>query len=495
MPARDDSVIRGSLIACVIFLVLSLVLNFLLWRWGNTSSLEASEANARLQSTSAEVRKQSDQLNLMKAMIGASEVTEAEFEQMRESAAGDEEMQQILTDYDTAMSYFGPDIDPSQKNFAALPEYLVNVIRERVTEYNRVSDLREQDVANAEAAAQNARDAQAMAEQRLAQLQEELEAKTAQFEQDRQAMKVANAQLQDLVTNQANQSRQKIDELTRQIADLQKQTETLLQTVDLQRRRINTLQNTGFEVAQGKVAYTRPGDRLVQINLGSADALRPGVTFGVFDSEQTQVTEATPKATIEVVALRGAHLADARIVSDPQVSNPIIPGDIVYSPFWAPGREVRIALAGAIDIDGDGRDDTPTVRGLIESAGAEVAATVNEGGEGGSQGKLDSGIRFLVVGERPELPAADAADAELTQRAEEEMARFGAALDEARQLGITVIPAYKLLGFLKTIDDSLTIPLGTSARASDFPPVPVSPGRRQPRDISGLYQNAPQRSN
>lgn len=493
MPARDDSVIRGSLITCVIFLVLSLVLNFLLWRWGDTSATEAADAKTGLQKVNATVQKQTDQLAYLKAMIGVGEVNEAEFEQYAQSAADDPDLQKIAADYETAMSYFAPDVDQSRKNLLALPEYLVGVIRERVQQYNNMSQMRQEDLARAQADVKNARDAQALAQEQQAQAQTELQNKIEEFEKNRQEMKVANAKLQDLVSNQAATFRAQSDESSKKIAQLETKTNELIETVDQQRQRINTLQNAEFEVVQGEVTYTRPGDRLVLINLGSADALRPGVSFGVFDAEQTKVTEATPKATIEVVAIRRDHLAEARIVSDPKITEPIIPGDVVYSPFWSPGREVRIALAGTIDINGDGRDDTPLVRGMIESAGAEVAAVVNPAEGQAASGELDGGIRFLVVGEKPEV--AESADPDQTQRIQEGLAEMGKTIDQARQLGITIIPAYKLLNFLSRMDDSLTVPLGGSARGADFPPLPAADGRRVPSGLSGLYEAAPPRSN
>ncbi len=56
MAARDDSVIRGSLIACLIFLVLSLALNFFFWRWGNEQSRVATQAKESLNGAKDEIR-------------------------------------------------------------------------------------------------------------------------------------------------------------------------------------------------------------------------------------------------------------------------------------------------------------------------------------------------------------------------------------------------------------------------------------------------------
>ena len=70
MVARDDSVIRGSFIACMIFLVLSIALNFLLWRWGNLASIDEASATDRLNTVQTQVQQMQGQAMRMKAMLG-----------------------------------------------------------------------------------------------------------------------------------------------------------------------------------------------------------------------------------------------------------------------------------------------------------------------------------------------------------------------------------------------------------------------------------------
>ncbi|MGV3486908.1 MAG: hypothetical protein ACO1RT_21010, partial [Planctomycetaceae bacterium] len=137
MVARDDSVIRGSLIASLIFLVLSLALNFFLWRWGDTQATEAERANGQLASANDSLRKKTSQADLMKAMLGAGEVSEATFELLRESATGDAEMEAVEQDFVRNMAYFGPEVDAANRNYSKLPEYLVNAIRSRNDQYNQ----------------------------------------------------------------------------------------------------------------------------------------------------------------------------------------------------------------------------------------------------------------------------------------------------------------------------------------------------------------------
>ena len=490
MPARDDSVIRGGLIACAIFLVLSLIANFLFWHMGNTAAQDAANANTQLQSANASVQTLTGRVNYLLGVMGIGDFTEAELNNMAESASGDANMEKAVADVQNALSYFGLEYDSSSKNLIALPGYLTTQIRTLSDQYNNAVAQQQQEKARADAEIKVARDAQAAAEDLQKVAEKEVEQLRVQFEEDRNKMKIENGELQDKVNRAVAEHRAAQQRSDRQIQSLQQEKGNLLATIETQRRELNELRNSEFEVAQGAVTYTRAGDQAVMIDLGSADALRTGVKFEVYDANETRVTGAKPKAMVEVVAIRDAHVAEARLIGSSVVNNPIIPGDKIYSPFWAPGRRVRVALAGSIDVDRDGRagpEDIDILKGAIQSAGAEVAAVVEPGGRRTGK-ELDSGIRFLVVGERTEV--SQDADQEATDRQRREMVEMGAIIDEARQLGITIIPAEKLVGFLRSIDDSITVPLGAAARGGDFRPTPTPPGRRAQQDISGAYRRS-----
>ena len=79
---------------------------------------------------------------------------------------------------------------------------------------------------------------------------------------------------------------------------------------------------------------------------------------------------------IEVTHLLSPHLAEARIVED-DLSNPLMPGDQIFSPSWEPGRAEHFALAGFIDIDGDGNSDRQRVHDLIALNGGVIDEEVD----------------------------------------------------------------------------------------------------------------------
>lgn len=486
MVARDDSVIRGSLIASLIVLVLSLALNFFLWRWGDTQSIEAERANSQLANANDALRKKTSQADLMKAMLGAGEVSEANLAMLRESVGGDADMEAIERRFVQDMAYFGPEVDVANRNYTYLPEFLVNAIRARNDQYGQareeVTTIRTQ----ADSDVDNARKAQQEAEQNRDSSIAKLEKATTEFSEDRDKMKLAGEEMKDDLNKTVGDFQKFRKVATDEKTQLLGQLDSRANTIENQRQELNRLRSDKFESVQGEIQYVVPPGNLVLINLGSADSLRAGVQFGVIAADTINLQDAPVKATIEVVKVLNANSSQARVIGSASYRNPLIPGDKIYSPFWAPGRKVKIALAGEIDIDGDGRSDIDQLRSMIELAGAEVAAVITK--TGAVEGKLDASVRFLVIGEQPDLGNANTASGEQNAQALAEIGRIKA---EAVEKGVTVIPAWKLQAYLKTINDSITTPLGSAVRGDDFPPEAIrSPsGRGNESVLPEMYRN------
>ena len=487
MVARDDSVIRGSLIACLIFLVLSLALNFLLWRSANTSSADATAAGDRLRTVQENVTSQENQLRRLKAMLGVGGFTQAEIDEMKQNASADPEMQAIEDRFTKDMAYFGAEVDAQNRNYPALPEYLVAAIRTRNEQYGMALDDTNKIRTDADADIANARKQQELAEEQRDAANKKVATLSQEFDEDRARMNTDNEKNRDKLTTLSQDFdafRQTARTEANQLVGKNKQMQS---TIDTQKLQLNQLRADKFETTQGEIRYVVAGGNVVTINLGSADALRPGVTFGVIDGDETRLQDAKVKATIQVSQIQGPHLAQGRVVARPNISSPIIPGDKIFSPFWAPGRVVKIALAGDIDIDGDGRSDNSAIKGQILAAGAEVAAEISS--TGAVTGTLDPTIRFLVVGQDPD--SIDDSNAQA-------IATLGNVKARAAELGLTVIPAWKLEAYLKTIDDTVTTPLGSAVRGEDFPPETTIDSRRIPNDRAPIYdaqQEGMQRGN
>lgn len=485
MAARDDSVIRGSLITCLILLVLSIALNIFLYLLSDRRGTESTVAKDRLTAVQRNVGELNDKLTRLKQMLGQGFFSQAELDGMIENVSSDPEMQAIETRFARDMAVFDDTIQPQDRNYPRLPEYLITTLRNRNEQLTNSQQQADSIRTDATADVDNARKAQQIAEQnskdannRIAVLDSDYKAKRAEDQLAKEKTRDELTKLSDDL-NTVRQEKTVVERASQQ-------EKTVLQgTIDSQRKRINTLTNTKFETSQGEIRYVMDRGEVVNINLGSADALRPNVTFGVIDRDEIRTDNAPVKANVQVTKILGPHLAQARVITRPDIRTPIIPGDKVYSPFWAPGRTVKIALAGEIDIDDDGRPDNDAIKAQIAAAGAEVVAELDENNN--KIGTLDSSVRFLVVGEKPEISEVESLDPDQASNAEI-VAGIGAYVEQAGQYGITIIPGWKLQAFLRTIDDSLTTPLGSAARGDDFQPESQIGTRRVPSDIADMYR-------
>ncbi len=180
---------------------------------------------------------------------------------------------------------------------------------------------------------------------------------------------------------------------------------------------------------QGRIAEVSNKGDVVWINLGKADGLRRGVIFNVLNSEDGTMAVARPKAKIEVVELVGEKLSRCKVVTNND-SRSIQRGDSIYSPVWQPGQRAEFALVGKMDLDGDGRDDRDKLKALIEDNGGLVTFDLPPTGK--ATGELTVDTRWLVLGEDAKL-LEDWRNLEL----------------RSKNLGISMIPLDKLLGFLK----------------------------------------------
>ncbi|KLU05102.1 hypothetical protein RISK_002864 [Rhodopirellula islandica] len=477
MAARDDSVIRGSLIACLIFLVLSLALNFFLWSWGDTQAETAAGANERLQARGNELQTMQSEATLMKAMLGVGGLSQAQFDQLTSSTGGDPEIEAIEQNFARDMALFGPEVDPQNRNYPALPEFLVNAIRNRNVQYSQARDEATQIRSQADSDIEVARKAQEVAEQSRDDANKKLETEQSKFAEDRQQMKLTTERTSDSLQKKITEFTTYRNKVTAEINELQQLETRLSSTIENQRQELVRLRSTNFESTQGLISYVYRDGNVVTINLGSADELTPGVTFGVIDGDETRLQDAKIKATIQVTKLLGDHRAEARVVAFPEIRYPIIPGDQIYSPFWSPGRRVKIALMDNIDIDDDSRPDTTEISSMIRAAGAEVAAILRT--DGTQEGTFDSSVRFLVIGESERLDdQADNAS---------EIEAVGKAKAKATENGVTIIPAWKLQAYLKTIDDSLTTPLGSAVRGRDFAPEKSTAPQSLPNSLPKIF--------
>jgi hypothetical protein len=172
----------------------------------------------------------------------------------------------------------------------------------------------------------------------------------------------------------------KIAELTQANEDIRKKADDDVKKALLENKKRDTtiktlrvaLDEVRLELAQYKEAQTqikadaRTDWKIVRmdqrgtrpyINLGSADRVRPQLTFSIHSLGLDGKMSPESKGTLEVVTILGDHLSQTRItgVKDPN-KNPILEGDVLYNPLWNPSLKKHVAIAGLIDLSGVSRD-------------------------------------------------------------------------------------------------------------------------------------------
>ncbi|MGL4944134.1 MAG: hypothetical protein ACRC46_13215 [Thermoguttaceae bacterium] len=257
-----------------------------------------------------------------------------------------------------------------------------------------------------------------------------LDTQVAQLTADKQKIE---DDLRSQVTNAEGEKKQALDEKKRAVDASSVLTQELA-----------NLKTPLVEHGDGEVIAVSQGRGIVTLNLGSDDGLRVRMVFTVYDSNvlginlprahagdendyvcsvcKRQEKLDIAKASIEVTRITGPHSSEARILED-KVSNPIMTGDIVYTPIWKPGQKIHFALEDGLEIPGLGartgetgvshgdikKESLDIVRNLIASNGGEIDAWIDE--EGKLQGKVTHETTYVILGDpSKQSPTKEAKD-------------------------------------------------------------------------------------
>ncbi len=415
---------QGLQIALIVFVILTIglgVSTFMLYKKTEELTLKTKQAT----DDSAAAKKncdlvQADKNTLMKDMLGF---------------LPSEKMDAITADFNKDMETYASTLDAATRNYRRVLAYLNDELGKKnvalAEQLKSVQELKDT-LARVEIVKQPQIDeAQAGQKAAIADLASERE----KFNTDRGAFTGKTTTIEDTLVKT-----QKGADLVSKEAQLKlkKAEELLASTVkneQLKNEQVKKLTATTFESPSGKIRWVNQRERTVWIDLGRADALPRQLTFAVFSGNTQNVTSAAKKGGIEVSQILGDHLSECRIVDD-NISDPLLPGDVVHTPLWTPGVREKFAFTDGMDIDGDGTDRPDALRNLITMSGGEVVAELSDKGE--RKGQMDANTRFLIVGK------------EQTDKTSEVLSKARTAmLREAEKLGVQNI---SLADFLRRID-------------------------------------------
>lgn len=470
MAKRESQGLQIALILFVMITVVLAVTTFVFFRQAEQMAKEVAAAEKKAEDAKAFGETQSYWNQYFMHILGAKPLDPAAFEIVLQSVEGDEAMAGVHASFESDVKTFGEGLPEETVNYRDLPPNILQAVRKLNTantgllesnnqliaerDQMRADSLREIDLARTGQKA--AEDERSSAQEDFTTRREEL--KTTQEKQ----FADYDSKIKEVTTLVA------VREKTIQERDSELKAKD--NTIVKQKDTITELRDEPFEAPDGRIAWVNQASRTVWVNLGMADGLRRQTTFSVYDHDAMNVApgaggkigndeEASRrkvderKGMIEITRVIDQHLAEARIVDD-YTADPILPGDQIFSPAWKPGRKVRFALVGFMDIDGDARSDRELVRNIISMGGGIIDAEVHD--DGAVEGELSANTRYLVRGTPP-----DGSDPKV-------MTAYTNLIGQAEKLGIQEINLLMLLDLMGYKAEVRTIGLGKNADPLQF---------------------------
>ncbi len=454
--ARENQGLQIALIIFVILTILLGVFTFLFFRHYEEAAQKAKQFDEEAQRQTKTAR-DIEAVNIeLRKIIGFDP-----------SEKLDSMQQQFAKD----MEIYGPDVEEANRSYRKVLAHQLTVIQAKNASLQLVQEQLQQAKNKIEALEAEKSPLIAQQEKRATDAEADRDSERQKFNQDRQTLTQTQAQLQSRWETAQRESQAAMEKLQADLAAVTSRLQDAERRYKDTREQLDSVKKPTFELAHGKIRWVNQRAGTVWINLGRADALAPQTTFAVYSGETRDVTKAVKKASIEVTQILGDHLAEARITED-NIADPILPGDVIHTPIWSPGEQQRFALTDGMDLDKDGREDLETVKALVTSGGGIVAAWIDTK-TGDLHGAITASIDYLVLGEEPTSSTPKAV-----------VETRGNVLRRAQQLGIRVISLQELLNRMGYRNQTPVVRYGPGANPADFRAQP--PEGRQPTSTGNV---------
>jgi hypothetical protein len=277
-----------------------------------------------------------------------------------------------------------------------------------------------------------------------AQVKEERDSHTNAFQEQSNL----NASQRDRIQKLNRDSQEEKDQSERAIKKLSDKNTDLQKNFDrLAKKASKTEDYVAYEKPLGKIAAIDQHGTYAFINLGTADNVKPQLTFSVFSGTDSYRAGQEPKASLELIRAIGPHESEVRIsnVREPG-RDPVMRGDLIYNPAWSPTLKQHIALAGVIDITGDGTDSAAEVVRNLRKQNIVVDAYLDLR-DATVHGEITRETNYLVMGTTPSLDATAGIEqaASINEKKRDISQRMHEMEDTARLKGVATLPARRFL--------------------------------------------------
>ena len=422
-------------------------------------SLQAALADGRKKSTDADTARD-EASKLKKDIIGVPD---------------SERIEELSNQFAEDMKKYGGAYSQETQFYRPLVEKMYQTILDRNKELVDAKDENQRLKENFEKR-EAGKDAQIkeLADKVNAQAQD-LKAREETFSNDRAKFaEQGNKYMEDLKTSQKDAATEKSNlEASNQAAT--KQLDKTKELAKKLRAENTSLTNQTMDFPDGEISRVNQRNGTVWVDIGKADNLNPLVTFAVYPADASDLGKGAKKASIEVTQILADHLAEARILDD-KVTDPIVPGDKIHTPIWSPGDKRHFALAGYMDINGDGKNNMALLRDLISMNGGVVDCDVDPRGK--VNGEISPQTRYLVLGDKPSEKGDTTG-----------LAAYSKIREEAESLGIQKISLGDMLERMGYKAQSQVVNFGVGANPKDFKPKPEGGVNRvSSGNVSEIYK-------
>jgi hypothetical protein len=214
------------------------------------------------------------------------------------------------------------------------------------------------------------------------------------------------------------------------------------------------------------------GGGTVYINLGSADNVKPQLTFSVHASGPSGRIVPASKGSVEVESVLEPHLSRGRVIAakDPG-RDPIVRGDVLYNPTWDPQSKRHVALAGIMDMTGSGHDSFDELKRYLERNNVIIDAYLDPKDLTIKGKGITPSTDYLILGTGQEIAQENRASRE-KDRVERRDRAIQELMNQAQQSGVKTLSLrhyLDLIGYRVPRTDS---ELGSAARPSYRPELP-----------------------
>jgi hypothetical protein len=434
MASRESQGLQVALILFVMITVVLAVTTYLYFRKSEEKIRQADVAVKEAKDAKANEASMQFKLQLLKHMLGYDRKTDPELVSIKAGIGADPQMEEIMANYDQDIAMYGGGLPGQNLDYRSLPGILISTINDRNKNLADASTSHEKLVTEHKAELDEQKQLAASAVKVRDDKVAELEQERLKFNTDRTRITQENQRVASVLPARQKEFEQTTGAMQEKIAELTRARINLINQNDILREQRAKETQTTYERPAGEIVLVNSAANTVWINLGLADGLQRQMTFSVFDKNATGLVEENIKGRIEVTKVTEPHRAEARILED-VMTDPILRNDKIYSPSFKKGQKTRFALAGVLDIDGDGKSDQNKVKSLITLNGGEVDAELLE--DGSIAGEMTNETRYIVKGEIPDERDAKAF-----------LDGFTRMTEKASELGVTSISVDRLLDFM-----------------------------------------------